>query len=169
MSLYHLYSSPGFMRLFIFFCTGFLSLLTVNNLYSQAFRIRDSLKAKVIRVIDGDTYLVKYRSNVFKVRLRMPDPKDTIDTFDRNRQRAQKQARSRNISLDSVLVLAEQAKRFADSLLVGKRVLLRLYADQTDFMKLSSFDRLLRGVELIADSTGTNIGYYLRSRGLTVK
>ncbi len=125
-----------------------LLVLATSRLSAQAFLEKDSLKATVLRVIDADTYQVKYRKDVFNVRLRNPNPKDTIDTWDKNLRQARKQSARYGISVDSVRALGNEATTYMDSLLTGKKVILRRYPDQITASAQWSYNRLLRGVEL---------------------
>jgi hypothetical protein len=127
---------------------------------AQAFLEKESLKVTVLRVIDADTYMVKYRNDVFNVRLRNPDPKDTIDTWDKNLRQARKQSARYGISVDSVRSLGNQATAYMDSLLTGKRVILRRYPDQFSASAQWSYNRLLRGVEI----DGAHISTIIPSR-----
>ncbi len=142
----------------------FLLLFTVNA-FAQSGLMRDKAKVRVLRVIDGDTFLVQYRQETVKIRLRLENPRDTVDTFDTKTQRAKKQAQRCGISVDSVKALSEQATMLMDSLLTDKKVILRRYPDQTDLGRQFSFDRLLRGVEW----KGKNVAIILRERNLTVE
>jgi endonuclease YncB( thermonuclease family) len=161
------------LRLVFVFVVAVLVLVSapgcsVSSLYAQAFLQRDSLKVTVLRVVDGDTYLVKYRkADPFKVRLRMPDPLDTVNTFDSSLRFARKQAVRVGLTVDSVQSLARRALDFVDSLITEAkgRVMLRKYPDQESLMKQISFDRLLRGVEV----RGVHLGTLLRERHLTVE
>jgi hypothetical protein len=126
-----------------------LVLLIVCSIQSsaQAFVQKDSLKVKVLRVIDADTYMVQYRKDVFTVRVRNENPKDTLDTWDKGLRQAHKQSARYGIAVDSIRTLGERATLFMDSVLSGKRVVLRRYADQFTMAQQWSYNRLLRGVE----------------------
>lgn len=129
---------------------------------------RDTINVKVEKVIDADTYRVKYRNyEPFTVRLRMENPKDTVDSFDKNFQRAKKQMTKTSLSLDSVRLLARIATEFVDSVMKRHkyRVKLLTYPDQTVIGKDISFQRLLRGV--VVDNH--HIGDLLRERKLTAE
>jgi endonuclease YncB( thermonuclease family) len=140
-------------------------LLLACNAFSQSSTTHDSIKVRIIRVIDGDTYLVKYANrHTFKIRLRCENPRDTLDTFDSRMPKAGKQAARFGISVDSVRSLSATATAFVDSLLRDKIVRLRRYDDQTDLARQFSYDRLLRGVEY----KGRNLAELLRERRLTV-
>jgi endonuclease YncB( thermonuclease family) len=146
--------------IFVFFCTPFLT--------AQSYLQKDSLKVKVLRVLDGDTYLVQYRkSEPIKIRLRMPDPHDTVDTFDASPRRALKQSVRLGITIDSVQKLAKATTLFVDSLIISVKgsVILRKYEDQIALGRQFSYDRLLRGVEV----RGRHLGEILRERGLSVE
>lgn len=145
-------------RLFVVLC--FCS----TSVFAQSYLTKDSLKVKVERVIDGDTYVVVYRKESFTVRARMPDPHDTLDTFDTHLKQARKQAARYGITVDSVRVLSEAATHFMDSLLTGKKVVLRKYPDQLYIGTQFSYGRLLRGVELHGVNVGELLPPYLRSK-----
>lgn len=143
-----------------------LLFLVATSAFAQSGIMRDKAEVLVLRVIDGDTFLVQYRkTETVKIRLRMENPRDTVDTFDTKTQRAKKQAQRCGISVDSVRALSREATHVMDSLFTGKVVRLRRYADQTDLGRQFSFDRLLRGVEW----KGKNVATILRKRNLTVE
>jgi endonuclease YncB( thermonuclease family) len=142
-----------------------LFLLAANTMLAQSGIMRDGVKVRVLRVIDGDTFLVQYRSDTTKIRLRMENPRDTVDTFDKIPRRAKQQAARCGISVDSVRALSHEATAYMDSLLTDKTVRLRRYDDQTDLGRQFSYDRLLRGVEW----RGKNVALLLRKRHLTVE
>jgi endonuclease YncB( thermonuclease family) len=147
------------------FFTFFLLLFPFFQTQAQPYLTKDSLKVKVRRVIDGDTYEVVYRKkHVFSVRVRMPNPKDTLDTFDTNLKQARKQALQHGISVDSVQTLAAEATRFVEALLGDKTVLLRRYEDQTTIVKQFSFNRVLRGVEFEGKNIADHIPVKYRAK-----
>ena len=149
------------MKYFAFLCF----LVATSSAFAQSGIMRDKANVRVLRVVDGDTFLVQYRNETVKIRLRMENPRDTVDTFDTKAQRAKKQAQRCGISVDSVRALSREATHVMDSLFTGKVVRLRRYADQTDLGRQFSFDRLLRGVEW----KGKNVATILRKRNLTVE
>lgn len=127
--------------------TAIVCFFSTTAISAQAFLEKDSLKVKVLRVIDADTCMVQYRKDVFNVRLRTANPKDSIDTWDKGLRQARKQSARYGISVDSVRTLGKMAFAFMDSLLTDKYVVLRRFPDQTLPGKQWSYNRLLRGVE----------------------
>ncbi len=158
-------SSPLYLAVFALFS----SIGAASAYAEQTPRLnRDTINVRVVKVTDADTYKVQYRTyRIFPIRLRMPIPTDTVDTFDRNVRRAKKQAARLGISLDSVRVLAVQATAFTDSVLKANKYQVKIihYPDQNVPAKDVSFNRLLRGV--VVD--GKHLGTLLRERGFTVE
>jgi endonuclease YncB( thermonuclease family) len=100
--------------------------------------IDSAAQVTVGRVIDGDTFVIGIKNDSFSVRIL------GIDAFEiKHDARLDSQAVKANISVDSAYSLGQAGKRFADSLLSKKTVLLVRDNSQPDF---DMYNRLLRHV-----------------------
>jgi len=92
----------------------------------------------VERVIDGDTFTIMVQDDEFSIRVL------GIDCFEtKHNDRLKDQAEKAGISEDSAYSLGQIAKKLADSLLSGNKVIIKRDEDEDNF---DTYNRLLRWV-----------------------
>lgn len=88
----------------------FISVLILLLLTTISFCTPIYVDAHIQRIIDGDTYVVKF-DNGLSVRVRLKD----IDTFEtKNNKRAKKQSEYFHISIDEVITRGLNAKNYVN-------------------------------------------------------
>lgn len=98
----------------------------------------DTVKVKIIKIYDGDTFGFKYKKELIKVRLL------GADTFETSlNERLSKQAEKMNIQEKTALKRGIKAKKFAEERLLNQKVL--LVRDRNE-KNQDVFNRLLRYV-----------------------
>jgi endonuclease YncB( thermonuclease family) len=134
-----------------------LILISCNDdTNGNQYPFENSMICNVTWVIDGDTFVIDYKSGSFKVRVL------NIDCYETTKgERLKSQAEKAGISEDSALILGISAKLFATDLLYDKQVLL---TRETDEPNTDVYSRLLRNVEI----EGVKYDTLLRGRGLLV-
>ena len=134
-------------------------LITFSNVYALENKIKpDFVKARVLKVIDGDTIIVSIRKVTFNNRKTLKNLRFTvrligIDTPEsRPNKRAKLQSKETGMSIDEIVFLGQLAKRFTERMLLlrnyGKK---KLYKDvflEFDVEPQDKYGRLLAYVWL---------------------
>lgn len=98
--------------------------------------IDDKAIVQVYSIVDGDTFKIKVKNDIFSIRILGLDCYET-----KRNKRLKEQAIKNNITLDSALYLGLEAKRLCDSLLTGKTVTILRDRKENNF---DVYNRLLR-------------------------
>ncbi len=119
---------------------------------------REFVKAKVVKVIDGDTIIVKVRETTFNRRKTLKNLKFTvrligIDTPEsRPNRRAKIQSRESERDIKTIIQLGKEAKHFTETLLfvrnAGKRKIYKTVFLEFDAQPQDRYGRLLAYVWL---------------------
>ena len=122
--------------------------------------IDSAAKVQVGRVIDGDTFVIGIGRDSFSVRIL------GIDAFEiKHDARLDSQSVKAHISVDSAYALGQAGKRFADSLISKKSVLLVRDYNQPDF---DTYNRLLRHVYYYQGSSTLDYGALMLQKKLAL-